>query len=462
MIIIVKYRCGDFVYYSDNDKNKLGRLKAILKDDEHNLSRLRIQKALSFQDLPKSLRSKKRLQRSTSGEFWLTDDYKVITTSQIINKSAVKMADIKEIVYEHLSRWHVRDIELSYQHPADYITTGSPPCPSMPVYKLFIDLYYDDFGTYRTVYHSLGGVYVQFGNMPIHQRKLIKNHFVLGFVPFGGSFDEFLRPFISEMRVLEQGKVMKVNGQDAWVIAGLGVVTSDLPQGNDMVGTLRQNASKGCRTCTVSRESFTDYNQDIQALLRYHQITDNQFNEIINENIKSKKKHLCTAYGLRLQPSILDKLKRERHLQAPQDIYHATAGKIGRLLEFTCEMFSEEGETDFIKTWKDFEKPKKWARLPNPISHRKSFMMSDYLRLAMIMPFLLYRFLQVSSIKKNDIKAIQERMQIQLNSVPKKIISCWVQVSKTMKIVFNSEFTLDGYEELQQCLEEELIILPKV
>ena len=165
---------------------------------------------------------------------------------------------------------------------------------------------------------------------------------------------------------------------------------------------------------------------------------------------------------MRLQPSILDKLKRERHLQAPQDIYHATAGKIGRLLEFTCEMFSEEGETDFIKTWKDFEKPKKWARLPNPISHRKSFMMSDYLRLAMIMPFLLYRFLQVSSIKKNDIKAIQERMQIQLNSVPKKIISCWVQVSKTMKIVFNSEFTLDGYEELQQCLEEELIILPKV
>ena len=76
---------------------------------------------------------------------------------------------------------------------------------------------------------------------------------------------------------------------------------------------------------------------------------------------------------MRSQLNILDRLKRERHLQAPQDIYHATAGKIGCLLEFTCEMFSEGGESDFIKTWKDFEKLKKWACLPNPISHHKFY-----------------------------------------------------------------------------------------
>ena len=85
----------------------------------------------------------------------------------------------------------------------------------MPVYKLFIDLYYDDFGTYRNVYHSLGGVYIQFGNMPTHLRKLIRNHFVLGFVPFGGKFDEFIKPFISGMKDLERGKIMKVQAHDA-------------------------------------------------------------------------------------------------------------------------------------------------------------------------------------------------------------------------------------------------------
>ena len=88
-------------------------------------------------------------------------------------------------------------------------------------------------------------------------------------------------------------------------------------------------------------------------------------------------------------------IKREKHLQMPQDIYHSTAGKIGCLLMITCELFSQEGKENFIKIWKDFEKPKKWSLLPNPISHNASFMMSDYLRLAMILPYILYRFLKV-------------------------------------------------------------------
>jgi len=56
--------------------------------------------------------------------------------------------------------------------------------------------------------------------MPAHQRKLIKNHFVLGFVPLVVNFDEFILQFISEMKKFERGKIMKVQGQDAWVIAG--------------------------------------------------------------------------------------------------------------------------------------------------------------------------------------------------------------------------------------------------
>ncbi|RGB28743.1 hypothetical protein C1646_767422 [Rhizophagus diaphanus] len=107
-------------------------------------------------------------------------------------------------------------------HPSDYITLSSSS-PSLPVYKLFIDLYFDDFGTYQNVYHSLG---------------------------------EF-----------KQGKLIKVNGQDAWVIASLGVITADLPQGNDMA--------------------------DLQKTSRYHHVTDDQFKEILQESSASAKKHLC-------------------------------------------------------------------------------------------------------------------------------------------------------------------------
>ena len=94
-------------------------------------------------------------------------------------------------------------------------------------------------------------------------------------------------------------------------------------------------------------------------------------------------------YGLHNKVLILSQLMWDQHLQTPQDIYHATAGKIMRLLKLTVNLFSLEGQRAFIKTWKDFEHPIQWSRLPNPISHHESFMMSDYLRLSMVMPFIL-------------------------------------------------------------------------
>ena len=465
MYITEIYRCGDFVYYDDYDnERKLGRLRAILLNEEDRQYRLRIQKVLGYDDLPGTFRGESRRNRSLFGEVWLQDEpFLTITTSQISEKVAEGTLRITEILYKHHAHWRIRDATLSYQHPSDYVSIRQPPSSTIPIYKLFLDIYYDDFGTFRNVYHSLGGVYIQFGNMPARQRKLLKNHFVLGFVPFGGNFNEFMLPFISEMKEFEQGKLMEVNGQDAWVIASLGVVTADLPQGNDMAGVLRHNALKGCRTCTASRESLTNLYQDVPATSRYHHITDVQFEEISDEPVTSRQSQLCTKFGLRTKPSILDRLLRERHLQTPQDVYHATAGKIGRLLKVTCELFSREGENEFIKAWKSFEKPKKWSRLPNPISHHASFMMSDYLRLAMIMPFILNSFLKISSLKENESKAILQRIDAsRISMVKSAIISCWVHVAKTMRIVFESKFTSDSYDELQKYLEEEMSILPKV
>ncbi|GET66769.1 hypothetical protein GLOIN_2v1790377 [Rhizophagus irregularis DAOM 181602=DAOM 197198] len=347
------YQCGDFVYYYDNER-KLGRLRAILLNEENQQYRLRIQKVLDYSDLPGNFKGELRQNRSLSGEVWLQDEpFLTITTSQISEKVAADTLRITEILYKHHTHWRIRDATFSYQHPSEYISIRQPPSPTIPVYKLFLDIYYDDFGTFRNVYHSLGGVYVQFGNMPARQRKLLKNHFVLGFVPFGGNFNEFMLPFISEMKEFEQGKLMEVNGQDAWVIAGLGVVTADLPQGNDMCGVLRHNANKGCRTCTASRESLTNFSQDVPATSRYHHITDDQFKEIFDEPATTRQRRLCTEFGLRTRPSILDRLLRERHLQTPQDVYHATAGKIGRLLKLTCELFSQKEEDEFIKAWKN-------------------------------------------------------------------------------------------------------------
>jgi len=49
----------------------------------------------------------------------------------------------------------------------------------MKVYKIFLDLYYDNFGIYRNIYYLLKDVYLQFENMLTYQRKLLKNHLFL-------------------------------------------------------------------------------------------------------------------------------------------------------------------------------------------------------------------------------------------------------------------------------------------
>jgi hypothetical protein len=52
----VIYRSGDFVYYYDDDGHrKLGRLRAILKNDDGDYQ-LRVQKILNYNDLPRNLK----------------------------------------------------------------------------------------------------------------------------------------------------------------------------------------------------------------------------------------------------------------------------------------------------------------------------------------------------------------------------------------------------------------------
>ncbi|CAG8856826.1 4648_t:CDS:1, partial [Gigaspora margarita] len=143
--------------------------------------------------------------------------------------------------------WKLRNIVYSYQHPSEFVALKDLLI-SIPVYKLYIDLYYDDFGTFRNIYHSLGGVYIQIGNLPFDKRKQLRNYFVLGFVPFGGKFDEFIEPFVAEMKQLEKGKIIDVEGSECLVIASLGDVTADLPQGNNLAEVKRHGATRGCRT----------------------------------------------------------------------------------------------------------------------------------------------------------------------------------------------------------------------
>ena len=182
---------------------------------------------------------------------------------------------------------------------------------------------------------------------------------------------------------------MNVNGTDCWISGGLAMVTADLPQGNDVAGVLRHNANLGCRSCKATKNDLTNISFDIYSNGRYHQITDKEFQSINREQTNAAQLQLSSQYGLQLLPGPLDPILHDRHRYIPQDTYHAIAGKAARILDCTCHILTSQGESKLIRYWKYFEVPAKWSRLPNPISHRHSFMMSDSLRILMIFPFIL-------------------------------------------------------------------------
>lgn len=131
------------------------------------------------------------------------------------------------------------------------------------------------------------------------------------------------------------------------------------------------------------------------------------------------------------------------------------AGITYKFLKLTIAILSPYGEKRFLKFWKSFEYPHQWLKLPNPISHIKSFMMSDYLQLVMVMPFILNRLLTTDCFKPLELAKLQERTELQCNQMVNAIISCWSIVAKCSHLAFKLSLISSDYEELEKTLKIE-------
>ncbi|CAG8649502.1 8048_t:CDS:2, partial [Diversispora eburnea] len=114
------------------------------------------------------------------------------------------------------------------------------------------------------------------------------------FVPFGTSFNEFIKPFIRDIQLLEKGIPMKINNIEYLIIGDLGAVT-------------------------------------IKKLRRQYNL------------LKSvqEKKDFVTRHRISIQLSPFSYLKFNPFQQIPQDTYHAVSGKITCLMEITIDLLSE-------------------------------------------------------------------------------------------------------------------------
>ncbi len=72
----------------------------------------------------------------------------------------------------------------------------------MKHFKIFVNLYYDNFDAFNKAYHKFRRIYIQLDNMNRELRRKLRNYFFIRFVPFGGESDDVLREFISDIKDL--------------------------------------------------------------------------------------------------------------------------------------------------------------------------------------------------------------------------------------------------------------------
>jgi hypothetical protein len=118
---------------------------------------LRIQPTRTFHELPGTLKSNERYQRSQLyNELWLEESRNTISIQNIIRNTNVWIKDddntlypstfefsIQEILYTFNGRQKVRHISLRHKLPVEYVITPQlPPDQNMKHFKFFIDLYF--------------------------------------------------------------------------------------------------------------------------------------------------------------------------------------------------------------------------------------------------------------------------------------------------------------------------------
>jgi len=90
-------------------------------------------------------------------------------------------------------------------------------------------------------------------------------------------------------------------------------------------------------------------------------------------------------------------------------------------------------------------------------------MFSDIFQLAMLVPFILRRFLTWHHIKSDVLASIKERLNLsRVDQIPLKVVQVWVTEAKALKFAFSNTMTEDDYQTLAKVLKRQSRLLIEV
>lgn len=196
---------------------------------------------------------------------------------------------------------------------------------------LQIILYYDDCDLCnsagsRVTKHKIAFFYFTLGNFRHEVRSKLDAIFLLAVVKTSHlkkyGFDEVLKPFLNDLKKLEDGYFFTVNNRTIPITGAVSVFCGDTPASN-LAGGFKEGVSfamKCCRHCEANQNDIQNIVHEEDCVLRTEARLEGQYERM--ENNPALAKHYSVNYGLDRR-SILSKFPGFKITeQLPQDLMH--------------------------------------------------------------------------------------------------------------------------------------------
>ncbi|CAG8548567.1 3369_t:CDS:2 [Paraglomus occultum] len=162
------YHAGSFItcqrQVESRSQNFVARIRSIVTFNEEFC--FKVDELVRYSRIPGHLHSAAR-ENVQNKALWLVEGFPLILRKEDVRETSVWLSDnpepteynfiVNEILYRFNYSWKIRGIFKRHKLPNEHIIdVQHPPPPNVPIRKFFLDIYLDDFGTYRNVYHTLG------------------------------------------------------------------------------------------------------------------------------------------------------------------------------------------------------------------------------------------------------------------------------------------------------------------
>lgn len=270
-----------------------------------------------------------------------------------------------EGVQETVTNDRVPPLLSDIDYHTDWSAVAEAQARGIKVLRVYVVFFFDDFAVYGKVYHKTGGGYITLGNLPRHLQNLMRNMQPVVLVPPGVSKEEALKPFKDGVRRLQQGYYDTINGERVFIVGGVGISKTDMPEGNDQAGIKGPTATYGCRMCHVSKECRCQ--QKVHKLKhgRTRQHQRHLMAEAQKANSKTAYTEACLVSGLRETGGVLDDMHIDQHRQIPFEVFHAeVVGNSARRVALFIGTLTDAALQELNDRLQAFALPLGWRNLP--------------------------------------------------------------------------------------------------